>query len=61
MAIMSAGYEVNGATAYIFRQHKNGTPAMSRPCESCWRYLMDCGIKNVVYTFEGSFKEEKLA
>jgi deoxycytidylate deaminase len=60
MAVVSSGYEVSRATAYIFRQQKNGTPAMSRPCESCFRYLTESGIKKIVYTFEGSFKEEKV-
>lgn len=61
MAVISANYEVEGATAYIFREQKNGTLAMSRPCESCWKYLTKCGVKKVVYTFEGSFKEEKIS
>lgn len=61
MAVMAASYDVKGATAYIFRQQKNGTPAMSRPCQYCWKLLMECGIKKVVYTFEGSFKEERVA
>jgi len=60
-AIMAASYDVKGATAYIFRAQKNGTPAMSRPCPYCWKLLMECGIKKVVYTFEGSFKEERVA
>lgn len=59
-AVVSAGWDVKGATAYIFRQTKNGTPAMSRPCESCFKFLTDQGIKKIVYTFEGSFVEEEV-
>lgn len=58
MAALNAGYNMKGATAYVFRELRDGTAAMARPCESCWRLLMDCGIKKVVYSFEGSFKEE---
>lgn len=61
MAALNAGYDIEGATAYVFRQQKDGTLAMARPCESCWRFLMDCGIKKVVYSFEGSFRQEELA
>lgn len=60
MAVMSAGYDVDGATAYIFRQQKNGTWAAAKPCESCWQFLVDCGVKEIVYSYEGSFRQEKI-
>ena len=59
-AVINAGYDVKGATAYVFRQQKNGAWAMSRPCEYCWKFLVGYGIKEVVYSFEGSFKKESL-
>lgn len=60
MAYINAGRDVQGATAYIFRQQKNGSLAMAKPCKSCWKFLMDQGVKRVVYSFEGSFKQERL-
>lgn len=60
MAFINAGRDVRGATAYIFRQQRNGVMAMAKPCESCWKFLMDQGVKKVVYSFEGSFRQEKL-
>lgn len=60
MAALNAGDDIKGATAYVFRQHQNGTWAMAKPCASCWKFLMDCGIKEVVYSFEGSFRQEDL-
>jgi len=60
MAVVNAGYKVNGATAYIFRQQKNGIWAIAKPCESCWRFLIDCGVKEIVYSYAGSFKKEKI-
>ena len=60
MATLNAGYDIKGATAYIFRQQKDGTWATARPCEFCWRFLMDCGIKKVIYSFEGTFKQEDI-
>lgn len=61
MAVLNSGSKIEGATVYVFREQKNGTPANSRPCQSCWEYLMSLGAKKVVYTFEGSFKQEKIA
>lgn len=62
MAAINVGREDNleGATAYVFRQQKNGTWATAKPCKYCWQFLMECGIKEVVYSFEGSFKSEEL-
>jgi len=52
--------ELSGATAYIFRQQKNGTPCMSKPCTYCWHFLKECGIKEVVYSCDGTYKREIL-
>lgn len=60
MAAHNAGYEIEGATVYVFREIKDGTPAMAKPCEDCWRFLYECGVKEVVYSFEGSFKHERI-
>lgn len=60
MAALNSGNDIKGATAYIFREQKNGDWAISRPCKDCWRYLMECGVKEVVYSFEGSFVQEKM-
>lgn len=60
MAAISANYEIEGATAYVYREQKDGTPAISRPCSSCWEFLMKCGLKQVVYSFQGNFKQEDL-
>lgn len=60
MAAINAGYDIEGATVYVFRQIKDGTPAMAKPCQSCWKFLYECGVKEVVYSFEGSFKQERI-
>jgi deoxycytidylate deaminase len=60
MAATNAGYEIEGATVYIFRQQKNGTWSMAKPCPSCHKFLLECGVLEVVYSFEGSFKQESL-
>lgn len=60
MASINAGYDIEGATVYVFRQLKDGTPSMAKPCEDCWRFLNECGVKEVIYSFEGSFKQERI-
>lgn len=60
-AILAANTDVEGATAYVFRQTKSGDMAMSRPCASCAEFLVSKGIRTIVYSFEGSFKKEKIA
>jgi deoxycytidylate deaminase len=60
MAYINADCNVAGATAYVYRQLKNGFQAAAKPCPTCWKFLMDCGIKQVVYSYEGSFKQEKM-
>ncbi len=45
---------------YIFRQLKNGSWAMARPCESCLRLLQDNLISKIVYSTNGGYAYEKL-
>lgn len=59
-ATLNANSKVKGATVYVFRQQKNGIPAISRPCRYCWDFLLAHGAKQVVYSFEGSFKKESI-
>jgi deoxycytidylate deaminase len=50
-ALISCGLENTvGATAYVYRLLKNGSGAMSKPCESCEKMLKTRGIKKVYYT-----------
>lgn len=60
MAAIKADMEISGATAYVFREQKNGVWATAKPCKYCWQFLMDSGIKEVIYSFEGHFKQERL-
>lgn len=60
MAIVNAGYDIKGSTVYVFRQQKDGTMAIAKPCSYCWEFLIECGAKEVIYSFEGSYKNERL-
>lgn len=60
MAALNAGYSIDGATVYVFRQFKDGTPAIARPCSDCWKFLHACGVKEVIYSCQGTFKKEQI-
>lgn len=51
--------DLSNASIYIFRQHKNGEPAIARPCEGCERVIRSLGIKKVFYTIENGFAKER--
>lgn len=52
--------DLQGATAYIYREHKDGSPSLARPCNSCYKMLQMAGIKKICYSSNGSYIEEKL-
>lgn len=37
---------------YVYRELKNGKPAISKPCASCQKFIDDLGIKTVFYIDE---------
>ena len=39
-----------GTTLYIARVNRRGTPVMSAPCEGCLWFILNHGIKRVVFT-----------
>lgn len=45
---------------FVYRKHKNGINAISKPCPACMQALKDLGIKNIHYTGEDSFIYEKI-
>ena len=52
--------DVRGATIYVSRSKKDGTPALARPCSSCYSMLKDLGIRSICFTIEGSYAKEEL-
>lgn len=51
--------DLKGASIYIYRQHKNGTLAMARPCSICEKVIKELGIKKIFYTIENGYSVEK--
>ncbi len=49
------------AVVYIYRELKNGTKALARPCPSCMAAIKERGIKKIVYTTEDGYAIEKIS
>jgi deoxycytidylate deaminase len=50
----------NDVSLYIYREYKNGDPALSRPCPSCMALIRQLGIKKLYYSGDGSYINEEL-
>lgn len=44
---------------YIYRQRKDRPFGMARPCPSCMAAIRDLGIKEIYYTTDAGFAQEK--
>jgi len=47
-------------TLFVYREFKNGTPALARPCEACLAAIRSMGISNVVYSTPDGYAIEYL-
>lgn len=52
--------EFKNIKLYVYRQYKDGNPALSRPCPSCMKLITELGIKNIYFTNDGGFSHEKI-
>lgn len=46
--------DLKGATIYVARINKKGTPLMSKPCERCEATLREAGVNKMVWTLDSS-------
>lgn len=51
--------DFNRCNIYVYREHKDGTLALARPCKSCQKLIRDLGIKKIYYTVEDGYAEER--
>lgn len=49
-----------GCDAYVYREIKNGSPGLAKPCGACHQALKLAGIKRMYYTTPSGWREEKL-
>jgi len=45
---------------YLYREWKDGELALARPCNSCYKALLDLGVKNIYYSTYGGYKYEEI-
>lgn len=56
-AIMSSPRsKLEGSEIWVYRQDKEGNPAMAKPCLICQKYIIEAGIKKVYFTTEKGFE-----
>lgn len=48
------------ATLYTYREHKDGTLAMARPCPRCMELIKQIGITKIKYTTDDGYATEYL-
>ena len=59
-AILLAKQDVKDCELYVFREIKDGTLALSRPCQYCRELISESGIKEVHFTRYMGYQTEKL-
>lgn len=52
--------DLSKVKVYCYREHADGTIAVSRPCASCMRMLKDNNIHNIYYTTEDGYANEQI-
>lgn len=55
-----ADIDFKNVSLYVYRENKNGEPALARPCISCMQFITDLGIRNIYYTNNGGFSHEEI-
>ena len=52
--------DLTSCAAYLYRSHKDGSLALSRPCSGCMSLLRAVGIRRVFFTVEGGYAVEDI-
>ena len=51
---------LNKCSIFVYREYKNGSTALCKPCEGCEKALHDIGIKNIYYTTNNGWCYERV-
>lgn len=52
--------DLSNASIFVYRQHKDGSLAMARPCPGCMSLIRSCGIKTICYTTDNGYARENV-
>jgi deoxycytidylate deaminase len=58
LPLIKNNVDLSRATLYVYRQHKDGTIGLAKPCSRCMKLIRQCGIKKINYTTEGGYASE---
>lgn len=50
--------DLTRAKMYIYRESKDGTIRMCRPCNACMQKIKECGIREIFYTTNDGYAHE---
>lgn len=60
-AVLNSGEKnLSGCSIYVYRETKDGQPAMARPCPDCLRLLKKSNVSKIFYSTEIGFKKETI-
>ena len=59
-AILLAKQDLRDCELYVYRQKKDGSLALSKPCQYCEQLISESTIKEVHYTVTNGYRTEKL-
>lgn len=58
--LLKSNNDYSKATLYTYRQHKDGSTAMARPCPRCLELIKSIGITKIKYTTDNGYATEYL-
>ena len=58
LPLMYPSCDLSKATIFIYREHKDGSPALARPCSRCMKLIKNLNIKKIKYTTEDGYAVE---
>lgn len=58
--IKNLDIDFSKVTVFVYREHKDKTLALARPCISCRKLISDLGIHNVYYTTDNGWAYERI-
>ena len=58
LPLIKNGVDLRRASIFVYREHKDHSLAMSRPCPGCMGLIKSLGLKKIYYTVENGYAEE---
>lgn len=52
--------DLSKASLYVYREHRDGSLGLARPCARCMQLIKQCGIKRIRYTTDMGYAVENV-